>query len=500
MTIQQHKFSTLAEPIYLLYDARMLKHRPIGWKKPKSFPRYRDQAEDDYPIENPERVKVIYERLCNLNNRLIGDCGLLYKHLRCRLASKEEILFAHSEAQYNRLAQLEFLTDEELHAMSEDPKSDMYYNRKSFEVARLAAGGLLTCVDAICAPRTTAKKSVALVRPPGHHACQSKEMGVVVAAKYALKNHKAKRVAILDWDIHDGNATAEATIENENIFRIDLHRYNPKHPFYPFTGSPRDVGAGKAKGLNLNVAWSQGAMGNREYAAAFYELVLPLLADYRPDLLIISCGLDAAMGDLLGDCSLTPGFFHAMTRAALETVGPKTPVLLALEGGYTISVIPDCMEAVTLAMLNLPFFCHSGQEMLPIYSSCTSSGAAEPAPNAPFQVWSPENALDRSRHVLSKYYVRLESLSLQLSKSAVNDINNSIRIFHGLRRWKHLPLKLIYDPSSYLSGHKRAHYETYPYYAAYGAVWPIPFARPRIYLWYGTEKHHGKKPYTQRHL
>jgi hypothetical protein len=158
------------------------------------------------------------------------------------------------------------------------------------------------------------------------------------------------------------------------------------------------------------------------------------------------------------------------------------------------------MEAVTLAMLNLPFFCHSGQEMLPIYSSCTSSGAAEPAPNAPFQVWSPENALDRSRHVLSKYYVRLESLSLQLSKSAVNDINNSIRIFHGLRRWKHLPLKLIYDPSSYLSGHKRAHYETYPYYAAYGAVWPIPFARPRIYLWYGTEKHHGKKPYTQRHL
>ena len=54
-------------------------------------------------------------------------------------------------------------------------------------------------------------------------------------------------------------------------------------------------------------------------------------------------------------CNLTPGFYHAMTRAALEVVGPKTPALCALEGGYTIDVIPDCMEAVSLAMLNLPF-------------------------------------------------------------------------------------------------------------------------------------------------
>lgn len=507
MTFQQRNVATPAEPIYLLYDKRMLQHRPIGWKKPKSFPRYLDEAVSDYPIENPERVRAIYKRLRLLNKRIMEDFGVLFKHISCRLASKAEVLLAHSESQYNRLAQLEHLTDQELHDMSDDSEKDVYYCRKTFEAARLAAGGLLACVDSICEPRITQSsnmnKAVALVRPPGHHACQSEEMGfcfidsVVVAAKYALKKHKAKRVAILDWDIHDGNATAAATIENENIFRIDLHRYNPKHPFYPFTGSPRDVGIGKAKGLNLNVAWSRGAMGNREYAAAFFELVLPLLVDYGPDLLIISCGLDAAMGDLLGDCSLTPGFFHAMTRAAVEAVGPRTPVLCALEGGYTISVIPDCMEAVTLALLNLPFSRHSGQEMLPTFARSTSGGAAEPSPEKPFQIWSRENALDRSRQVLSKYYIRLESIALQLAKSAVTDINSSVRIFHGLRRWKHLPLKLIHggaDSSLEFSGHKRAHYEICPFAGATNAtVWPIPFARPRLNLWYGTEKHHGKR-------
>ncbi|KAL3930196.1 MAG: hypothetical protein SGBAC_011864, partial [Bacillariaceae sp.] len=144
-----------AEPIYLLYDKRMLHHRPLDWKEPAVFPRYRDDAEDDYPIENPERIKVLHNRLWALNHRLLGNTSSLYRQLTARKATKEEVLLAHSESQYDRLNNLEFLTDDELREMSDDSRSDMYYCQDSFYAARLAAGGLLECIDAICFPSSS---------------------------------------------------------------------------------------------------------------------------------------------------------------------------------------------------------------------------------------------------------------------------------------------------------------------------------------------------------
>ena len=269
-----------------------------------------------------------------------------------------------------------------------------------------------------------------------------------------------------------GNGTAEATIGDERIFRIDLHRYNPREGFYPCTGPPNEIGTRNARGLNLNVGWSQGGMRNNEYAAAFYELILPLLVDYNPDLLIISCGLDAAMGDLLGGCELTPGFFHAMTRASIEAVGPNTPVVCALEGGYAMNVIPDCMEAVTLAMLNCPYSYHSSA------GSFCGGAALERT------TW-PSDYLERSRLTLSKYYIR--EASNMLLYSAVDDINTSIKIFQGIPRWKHIDLQRIVGPPRqhvYLKNNKRKGA------AAEETCFEPPFQRPRVYLWYGTEEWH----------
>jgi acetoin utilization deacetylase AcuC-like enzyme len=326
---------TMIDPVYLLYDERMLWHRPLGWEEPMIYPKHRDEVDDSYPVENPERLRAIHDRLLQLNHRLMydeddilitgsnstsGNRTGAFEPVTCRLATQEEILLAHTAAYYDRLDQLQFYTDGQLAAgtvhTSNAAENDIYYCRETFTAARLAAGGLLNCIDRICrAPKqehmmtpTNNNKAVALVRPPGHHACQEQEMGfcfvnsVVVAAKYALQkfSDRIQRVCILDWDIHDGNATAEDTLQNDNIFRIDLHRYNPKYGFYPYTGPPSETGTGSAKGLNLNMCWTQGGMRNAEYAASLYELILPLLAEYKPDLLIISCGLDAAMGDILG--------------------------------------------------------------------------------------------------------------------------------------------------------------------------------------------------------
>lgn len=517
--------SVKLEPIHLLYDERMLLHRPIGWIEPTVFPEDIDECDDDYPMENPERLRVIYDRLCEVEGRLLaqnedghtsssssivdGDYYYhttgekeqrhldeqerLFQPLECRFATRKEICRAHSEAQYDRLNELQYLSDEALEAYSAQRRHDIYYCQDTFEAARLAAGGLLACVDATCENKNGTNKAVALVRPPGHHACQSEEMGfcfidsVVVAAKYAIAEGKAKRVVILDWDIHDGNGTSELTLEDDNIFRIDIHRFNAKEGFYPYTGSPNEIGSGDARGLNLNMAWSHGGMGNAEYGAAFHELILPLVAEYQPDLLLISCGLDAALGDILGGCDLTPDFFHAMTRATLEVVGPNIPVVCALEGGYNMSILPDCMEACTIAMLNCPFRYHTNGSYF--------GGAALDSPSLALP-WTASTSLERSRRILSKYYT--SGGRAPLVASAINDINTCIRIFKREPRWKNVTLKKLRAPPKLETQHQQ-HQRKRKEFGSPASSYALPLdngigdrplQRRRVYMWYGTELHH----------
>ena len=216
----------------------MLLHRPIDWIEPAVFPEFVDEINDeDYPMENPERLRVIFERLLQLESRLLQASSSgkpsttsktktpIFKRLKCEMATKQQILLAHRPEYYERLEATQYYSTSELKELSFSSRQfDVYFNSETFQAARLAAGGLLSCVDAVCDSsdgggdshndnniNNKAKKSVALVRPPGHHACQSQEMGfcfinsVVVAAKYALatKPH-VKKVVILDWDVHDG--------------------------------------------------------------------------------------------------------------------------------------------------------------------------------------------------------------------------------------------------------------------------------------------------------
>jgi acetoin utilization deacetylase AcuC-like enzyme len=186
-----------------------------------------------------------------------------------------------------------------------------------------------------------------------------------VAAKHAITTGRAKRVFILDWDIHHGNGIQDLTYDDPNIFYLSIHRTSFEQDggndkkykeewFYPGTGRPTEVGEGHGAGANLNLVWTHSGMGNEEYATAFAELVLPVLSSFQPDLILVACGLDAAKGDLLGDCGLSPDMYYIMTKSLLDQAGADIPMVVVLEGGYNISVSAECMENVALALLDEP--------------------------------------------------------------------------------------------------------------------------------------------------
>ncbi|AYU78691.1 histone deacetylase, putative [Leishmania donovani] len=121
--------------------------------------------------------------------------------------------------------------------------------------------------------------------------------------------------------------------------------------FYPGTGHLNRVGGDAtpaAQGRNINIPWPTHGMGDLEYLQLLHEVVLPAAREFRPELVLISCGFDSASGDLLGSMCLTPSGYYIMTRLMAQNF-PK--LVVALEGGYNVRNVALCSEAVMRALL-----------------------------------------------------------------------------------------------------------------------------------------------------
>lgn len=211
----------------------------------------------------------------------------------------------------------------------------------SFVAATMAAGAAIGCVD------ETADRDLAfgLARPPGHHAMPDHAMGFclfnnpAIAAAHALKRVPAKRVLILDWDVHHGNGTEHMFYSSPDVLYFSIHQY----PWYPAgSGSPDDVGVGDGKGYNVNVALTPRAT-DADYMNVFRRLLLPIADSYKPDQIIVSAGYDSLWGDPLGGMHLSASGFQAMAYALREIRGNRGIAAL-LEGGYS-DELPACVEA-----------------------------------------------------------------------------------------------------------------------------------------------------------
>ena len=176
------------------------------------------------------------------------------------------------------------------------------------------------------------------------------------------------KILIIDWDVHHGNGTHTVFYADPTVLYISLHRFDDG-AFFPGTGALDEIGAGMGVGFTINIAWPSGiTMGDAEYLAAFKHIVLPVAKEFRPEMILVSCGFDAAPGHSanLGGYNVSAAAFGWMTRLLTnqEIAGGRTA--LCLEGGYALNSLCDCTEACIRALLRSTYERSSGLQDAPL--------------------------------------------------------------------------------------------------------------------------------------
>ncbi len=283
--------------------------------------------------ERPERLKVLIDMAEGLHRS-----GLV-RHTP-REATVAEIELCHDPRYVSQVRQT---ADRD----SYDFDPDTHSSRATYRTALLAAGGVLTAVEAVL--DGAADNSFALVRPPGHHALPDHAMGfcffnsVAIAASYLTRVKGLERVMILDWDVHHGNGTQDIFYSSPQVLYCSLHQF----PHYPGTGAAREIGIDEGRGYTVNLPLP-ATFGDPEYLSAFDRVIMPIGRQFRPDFILVSAGFDCHFRDPLADMRVTEQGFAAMARRmkrlAAECCDGR--MALALEGGYDLEALASSVREV----------------------------------------------------------------------------------------------------------------------------------------------------------
>ncbi len=310
----------MAKPLIVI-DAAYLKHLPG----------------DAHP-ERPERIQVLLD-LANALDRQ------KFAIVAPRAATRADIERIH-RADYLRL--VESTSTANHYALD----GDTITCRDSFAVGVLAVGGFLGLLDRIAAQESSS--GFALVRPPGHHALRNRAMGfclfntMAIGAAYLKHQHGAKKILIVDWDVHHGNGTQDAFYQDPTVMFVSTHQF----PYYPGTGAMNEVGVGAGEGYTVNIPLPAGC-ADAEYLQAFRHIVVPAAERFQPEWILVSAGFDPHRRDPLGGMDVTEDGFGAMARALLSLANRFADARIAflLEGGYDLAGLRNSVSVVLNAML-----------------------------------------------------------------------------------------------------------------------------------------------------
>ena len=227
-----------------------------------------------------------------------------------------------------------------------DPDTSMSVG--SWEAALRAAGAAIMAVDAVMTGK--ADNAFCAVRPPGHHAEDTRAMGfclfnnVAIGAMHARAEHGAERVAVIDFDVHHGNGTQQMFWSNKDLFYASTHQM----PLYPGTGAANETGVGNI--FNAPLAAGDGSL---EFRQAFNTIILPALESFHPDLIMISAGFDAHRNDLLANLNLVEEDFMWATQRLAQSADLHCDGKLVsmLEGGYDLRALSDSVTVHVAALI-----------------------------------------------------------------------------------------------------------------------------------------------------
>ncbi len=291
----------------------------------------------DWHPESPDRLRAIDDQLIRS-----GIDGLVERR-EGPLAELPALLRNHSEAA------IALLRDNLPGTGEYYPlDADTLINEHSYQAALRAAGTAMAATDAVLAGDIA--NAFCAIRPPGHHARPGGAMGfclfnnVALAARHALDGHGLDRVAIIDFDVHHGNGTAEAFRDDPRVLMASFFQ----HPFYPYT-EPEPI---TANCVNIPVPARSGGDAVR---AVVQEYWLPALHAFKPQMIFISAGFDAHREDDLGEMALVESDYAWMTRQimAVGREHAQGRIVSCLEGGYNLSALGRSVVAHVRALAEL---------------------------------------------------------------------------------------------------------------------------------------------------
>lgn len=334
----------------LCYDDRMRYHAEIA-------------ATSDFHPEDPRRIWSIFKELCQagLVDDPIAEKPLVPNPLlriMARPATEAEIREVHTAEHWDFMVDTQYRDNDYLMTL-EATLDSVYFNKLSFACSLLSCGGAIETCKAVVSRKV--KNAIAVIRPPGHHAELDKPMGfclfnnVCVAARVCQREfaEDCRKILILDWDVHHGNGIQQVFYDDPNILYISIHVHQDGK-FYP--GGPEGDwdhnGRGLGIGKNVNIPWPTKGMGDGDYMFAFQQVVMPIAMEFSPDLVIVAAGFDAAAGDELGGCFVTPPCYAHMTHMLGTLANGK--LVVCLEGGYNFKSISKSALAVTRTLMGEP--------------------------------------------------------------------------------------------------------------------------------------------------
>nr|XP_043615253.1 histone deacetylase 5 [Erigeron canadensis] len=334
--IQQPSPSSEQRRVGLVYDERMCNH---------------STPHDDLHPENPNRIRAIWNKL--------QSTGITR---RCVIFDAKEVEDKYIAAVHtnNHIKLIKGISSEKVPLIRRNKMAEkfnsIYFNEGSSESAYLAAGSVLEAAEKVA--KGELNSAFAIVRPPGHHAERDKPMGfclfnnVAIATRFLLNQKELgiRKVLIVDWDVHHGNGTQNMFWKDSQVLFFSVHRHE-FGGFYPVgdDGSHFMMGEGPGLGYNINVPWENGRCGDADYIAVWDHILIPVAREFKPDIVIISAGFDAAIGDPLGGCCISPNGYAIMLKKLMEFSSGK--IIMALEGGYNLESLANSVLACVEVLL-----------------------------------------------------------------------------------------------------------------------------------------------------